>query len=478
MTNPVDNWMDELEEDFFEETWQGDSKRPLFKVNDDPLFLMTYGEPDAGEPRSWDHLRRSSLASPVGYENDGIHRSPPLLNWVSHYHTPESWEVLKDEVFPESDRYVVNLSAVARDNMRTRFKDYLEEDPQTVLMNPPEVIDSFRNKKRTSEVLGNAGIPTIPTADAETLVIDGEEELESELGPLEGRAVLKPLNGSGGDGVVSGTIDELRYLLDTPEGRTELLNEVEHPNPQEVSAEEVWQQMILQPEIEHNKDIRVETVGDQIVNGEIRYAPSDELCTNLSQVSSEAMGRDMGVYGKALNSMRGGRVVPLYMNFDGDMEPETYEELSVNREDIPSAPVRELTLDALEPYIEDSGKEVPLKHGADIIQTPVGSIEDFPNYEEILEYAENGTANLVMEQNGNPGSMVDLIARWSGNAEQISTLHVYNHMRELAGMESLDVEDVVENPESDVWSRLDGYYPSRDSDVSEYTDVATTNLKL
>ena len=479
MVNPLDKWMDELEEKFFESSWQGDTKRPLLKVNNDPLFLMTYSEPELGEPRSWDHLRRSSLASPVGYENDGVHTTPPLLNWVSHYHTPESWERLKNEVFPESENYVVNLSAVARDNMRTQFKNYLEDDSDTILMNPPDVMDTFRDKKDTQDILSSQGVPTIPTADAETLVVDGIEALEAELGPLDGRAVMKPVNGSGGDGVVSGPVDELQYMLGTKDGRLDLLKDLDHPQPEEVSPDELWNQMIIQPEVPHDKDYRILTVGDRIVNGEIRYAPDDELCTNLSQVSSKVLGDDMGVYGKALNSMESERVMPLYMNLDESISSGTYKDLSSGRPDIPKQSVKELAIDSLFPHINRlcSDQEAPIKHGADIIQTPLEKVREFPNYSEITEYAEEGDAYLVMEQNGNPGSMVDLIARWSGNPEQISTIHVYNQMRELAGMETLEEANIDENHE-EVWDRLDGFYPSRDTSLNKYKDTAATNLKI
>jgi hypothetical protein len=450
--------MDEFEETVLPD-WDS-SKSPYFMTSGDPVALMTYGELRP-RPRSWSHLRRCALSAPVGYAADADESESPVANWANHYYAPQQWERVKDQ--HDGDRYVVNLTLPARQNMKTDFREYLVEDDETVVMNPIPLIDLFNDKGKTSDYLDEQEFPGIPSVTGEEVLTYSEDELAHELGTGEEGYVVKPCSAYGGDGVESfDSLDAVEdYLADE-------LGDILDDNGGAA---------VVQPRIPHTSDVRIITVGDTVVNAERRIAPDGELCTNVSCVDSTVNGMDLGVYGTTHNAYQDGRVMPLKV----DVYDEVSDRLRGRNDMFLSPDAEDLALDLLDSFdpdrfeYDDSLPEKPIVMGVDALEVDTDDLAHLPDryQERATAYAHDGTALLVPELNGNPGSMADLLARWHQMPEQITTLHVSQLMQRLAGDETADEiaanpdNGIVNNRDNGLWRRVDRYYPDHTANLPE-----------
>lgn len=60
--------------------------------------------------------------------------------------------------------------------------------------------------------------------------------------------------------------------------------------------------------------------------------------------------------------------------------------------------------------------------------------------------------------------------------EQMTPIHTYNLMRDLAGMETDSVEDIIGDTENPVWSRINQFYPDL-RDKNEFVSRAARNTR-
>jgi hypothetical protein len=477
----VDEFLDYFQEKHFPD-WHGSKKRPYFAATDEPISLMTYTEPTGDYTRSWSHLRRCALAAPTGYNGSDHHETKPLINWSSHYFKPEQWEDLKDMY--EEENYVVNMSLVARNSMLTDFFDYLENDDETIIVNPASIMDTFDNKLTTAKHLDQADLPGIPSAVASELIYDGKEAVEAQIGDGGDHGyVVKPFNGYGGDGVegfddIEGARDYITQELDKP-----LKDIVDNP-PRSKKDIPFHELHLIQPKVPHNSDLRVITVGDDIVNAERRSAANGNLCTNISNIDGLVDGKDLGVYGNALNALKSGRVMPINVDYGDNISESIYSDVAANNPGLLPPGARDLSMDIINSFgpkefnYNSDLPEKPFKIGIDLLETKKEDITHLPDstIERALEYEDDGKVYLSPELNGNPGSMADLIARWSGLEDQVSTIHVNNLMRDLAGLETDEIDDITGNQNNSVWRRIDEWYPELQSE-SRFLGVAGNNLK-
>jgi glutathione synthase/RimK-type ligase-like ATP-grasp enzyme len=449
--------------------WSSD-KSPYFKAREDGMGLMTYGDIEE-DPRNWDHLRRCTLAAPTGYAPNRDEAKRPLTNWANHFYTPEQWERAKAQ--HDQERYALRLTLPARSNMKTRFKKYLIEDDETAVINPIPLMDLFANKKHTADYLDETGMPGIPSMTGVDVVDSCYEEIVDELGDGgEYGFVVKPFNGFGGDGVEDfESLDEVEQYL-------EGLGTEEH----EGEEIELIEKQMVQPKIPHESDLRVITVGDDIVNAERRIAENGGFKTNISSIDGYVGGKDLGVYGKAYKALKKHRVQPISV----DVHDNVPQRLADRHPDMLSSGIQELAYDLLESFTPEKFGydgdllQKPIVMGADMLETSMDDIQHLPEeYRERAEnYADGDTVYLIPELNGNPGSMADLVARWTGMEEQISTLHLVDLMDDIVGGEGIDFREHVGNEKSELWRRVDNYYPKHPESAQQFHDVVHGNLKL
>ncbi|MFB6114924.1 MAG: hypothetical protein ABEK04_01420 [Candidatus Nanohalobium sp.] len=218
--------------------------------------------------------------------------------------------------------------------------------------------------------------------------------------------------------------------------------------------------------------MRVITAGEEIVNAERRYSPQDDIRTNLSQIDGEINGTDFKIYGKALKAFEQGRVEAINVNVDNEIPEDVYDAFSQNNSTMLGTGARDLANDIVNSFDPDEFgyngdlDRKPFKIGMDLIETTKEDIQHLPEHvqERAIEYADGDTVYLSPELNGSPGSMADLVARWSGLDNQVSALHVNKLMRDLAGLETDPVTDHVYNQESEIWQNVEDWYPERDED--------------
>ncbi|MFB6200281.1 MAG: hypothetical protein ABEJ83_05330 [Candidatus Nanohaloarchaea archaeon] len=469
MSDQVDKEMDRYQEENFPD-WHGSSKRPYFEAVDEPMALMTYTKPVDDHPRSWSHLRRTALASPFGYGDGDL--EGPMINWASHYFKPEQWEELKDQY--DEDRFVVNMSLLARQNMLSEFKDYLQEDDETVVVNPMDMMDVFDSKYSTAQHLENSDLPGTPSVTAYDLLHEGQESVEAEIGDGGDYGfVVKPFNGYGGEGVEPfDTLDEVEEYL------TEDLEDLV-----EQHGDEVYRKHIIQPKVPHDSDLRVVTVGDEIVNAERRFAPEEELCTNISSIDGVLNGQNLGVYGNAYKALKNDRVMPVNVDYFDEI-PEISQEALTENDSLIGLGAEELSEDILNSFDPDEFNfdnnlpQRPFKIGIDLLEADRDEIDHLPD--ELIDtaeaYSDGDTVYLVPELNGNPGSMADLIARWSRMEEQMTPVHTYNLMKDLAGLETDPVGDILGDKENPAWKRIDEFYPDL-NEKSTFVSRAARNTR-
>lgn len=453
------------------EAWPGEKKEPYARHRDEPIGLMSYGQL-SDERKPFYQSRRNVFAGVSGLQDRFMHDGPPMTNWSNHYHTPESWENVKD--LHDGDRYVVNMTHKAQKYMKPEFRQYLTEDDSNVVVNPIEMIQLFKDKHRTAQHFEDNGLPGIPTVKGHELLQNGFDYVEERLGDGgEHGFVAKPYNGSYGDGVE--TFDSLEDVGSFLDGGIEREDVEETIDPDEY---------IIQPKIPHESDLRVITAGENIINAERRKNTEDDIRTNLSQLDGEINGTDFRVYGKALKAYQKGRVEPVRVNVTGRFEQEEFNSMAEENSSLLGKGARNLAEDVIDSfgpeefgYNEDLDRK-PFKIGMDFIETTREDIQHLPEHvqEKALEYEEeDGTVYLSPELNGSPGSMADLVARWSGLDHQVSALHVNKLMRDLApGVETMPVEDHVHNEDSEIWKNVKDWYPDLGDD---YLERGYYNLK-
>lgn len=458
------------------EGWQSESKEPYANFRDEPMSFMSYGQL-SDERKPFYQSRRNVLAGTSGLQDRFMHEGPPMSNWSNHYHTPESWQNVRDlHGLEDGDNYVINMSNKARKHAKPEFKDYLQESDDDVVINPIDMINLFKDKYETSKHFEDKGLPGIPSLKGDEFLEKGKEYVEKHLGDGgEQGFIAKPYNGSFGDGVQP--LDSMTEVYEFLNGGIEREDEEELIDPDEY---------IVQPQIPHESDLRVITVGDEVVNAERRNNTDDDIRTNLSQMDGVINGTDYRVYGKALKAFRGPdpRVEHIDVNYnEARMDMERFNDLADENSSLLGRQARNLANDVIGSfgpdefnYNEDLDRK-PFKIGMDFIETSVEDIQHLPDpyVERAQQYEEeDGTVYLSPELNGSPGSMADLVARFSNHHEQVSALHVNKLMRDLAGEETQPINHHVQNPRSDVWKNVKDWYPDLGDD---YLQRGYYNLK-
>lgn len=506
------DWENGEQIDKWEEWWKHHSassegpqkyKRGVYMDNEEPLFLMTGSEPKKGTTRSWGSIRRDTIAAPNGYE-EGHHAEGPMINWTYFKQTPESWNRIKNHYLSnneEAERPVVNMSlkSLTKGPFKSFYNRVLNNpDEETVVVNPPEVMRTFTDKVDTQEHMDEKGLPAIPTIEASKLIYDGQEEVRSVIGHPDEGYILKPTNGTGGNGIRKvENLDEAERLLTSEKGIKELIadayDEGERDEWQQSAKEHAKnpepfvESYAIQTMMPHSSDLRIIGFGDNVANAERRLSPDGDVRTNLSQISEwfpvpgEGVKRKLTVYGEVLNAMSQGRLEHIDLDhFDeGDKD---HEVLGQGARDL-----YEDIVYSFKPgeYNFDSNlDQPPIKMGVDALEVDIDDIGHLPKEwrERAMEYKDGDTVYFVPELNGNPGSGADVAATLSGNPEQLTSIHCYNFMRDMAGLEPYELDEIVGNndtstPEGRVWSRARSYFPSDDLDKYDWIDHVSENLR-
>jgi len=462
----LEKYMGELKDEI--DKYPGQKKHPHLDFNDDPLHLMTYGD-FRGEKREWSHLRRNALTSSAGMMKDDPQQSQPLINWSNHYQNQESWEQIKKSK-SNGDRHVINMTAPARKFMLTKFRNYIEEDDETVLLNPVDIIDLFLDKQKTADYLDQKGLPGIPSIRGDEFRNLNQDQVYEQIGEDEEHGyVLKILNGSSGDGVERiDSYDEVKRILDD----VERIDELETDEFQ------------VQPYVPHESDVRVVSAGEDIVNAERRYGPDGDFKTNISNLDGKLEDKDLGIYAKALKAVEKGKVEALNVDALNRLKEDEYELIATHNNGWLEPGAKNLAEDIVDSFTaEEFGFDPdlpnkPIKSGMDLIETTKEDISHLPDHvqERAIEYADGDKVYLVPELNGNPGSMIDLVSRWDGLEHQNTTMHIYNLMRELSGMEKMDIEYNVKNQDSQLWDSVNEWYPDLNQNTDEYIRKSSRNV--
>jgi len=506
------DWENGEQIDKWEEWWKENSagsegpkkyKRGVYLDNEDPLFLMTGSEPKKGTSRSWGSIRRDTIAAPNGYE-EGHHTEGPMINWTYFKQTPKSWNRIKNHYLSnneEAERPVVNMSlkSLTKGPFKSFYNRVLNNpDEETVVVNPPEVMRTFTDKVDTQKHMDEKDLPAIPTTGASNLIYDGQEEVRSVIGHPDEGYILKPTNGTGGNGIRKvDNLDEAKRLLTSEEGIRELIADAydegernkwrESAKEHAENPEEFVESYAIQTMMPHSSDLRIIGFGDNVANAERRLSPDGDVRTNLSQISEwfpvpeEGVKRKLTVYGEVLNAMSQGRLEHIDLDHF-DEGGNGYEVLGQGARDLYKDIV--YSFEPEEYNFDSSLDQPPIKMGVDALEVDIDDIGHLPKEwrERAMEYKDGDTVYFVPELNGNPGSGADVAATLSGNPEQLTSIHCYNFMRDMAGLETYELDEIVGNndtstPEGRVWSRARTYFPSDDLDKYDWIDQVSENLR-
>lgn len=475
----VEAWFEELENEVFDD-WHSDKNRPVFKSNDAGVMFMSKKNPKE-KPRNYGNIRMDALASPTGYKPGEHHSEEPLANWMSHWHTPETYEEMKENLFPDSERMAIYMSATARNSMKTSMKNHLQEDDESVVVNPIDVIDTLSDKQSTYEHLEDAGLPTIPTVEASELLYNGKTQVRDEIGETEGiGAVIKSKKGSGGSGVKAvDSLDKAQWYLSEEEGRRELINETDKNDLDPEDPDEIASNYIIQAKIPHESDIRANTFGEKVGNASRRISPEGSMKTNIGGTTTKIDGESLSIYGKAPNVIENDRGVSLDVSPQRELTEEEFKALAAQRDDILGKGAAELAKDTVTSFDYDEDlPRAPIAIGMDMLEADTDELEHLPDeyVERAMEYEDDGTAYLIPELNHMPANTTDQMARITGKPEQLGVVNLYSMLHELSTGEPLDEDEIVENDDSKVWNRAEQYFPGIE-DEQQYKEAARANLR-
>jgi len=117
------------------------------------------------------------------------------------------------------------------------------------------------------------------------------------------------------------------------------------------------------------------TVGDDIVNAERRSAANGNLCTNISNIDGLVDGKDLGVYGNALNALKSGRVMPINVDYGDNISESIYSDVAANNPGLLPPGARDLSMDIINSFgpkefnYNSDLPEKPFKIGIDLLET-------------------------------------------------------------------------------------------------------------
>jgi len=463
----------DLQKEEYLPQWHGNKKRPAYIHTEEPIFLMSKAEPTTESNRAYGITRNDVMATPT-YDDE---IEDPLANYASHWHTPETWETLQQEAFPGSEKSVLFLTEKARYNMKNSFREYLEHNNDTITINQPSIIDTIIDKEQTGKHLRNNNLPTIPSINATEILYEDQEYIEDKIGYADQEIILKPKKGRGGEGIKEfDSLKDLNEFLDNRTLTTQMAGK-------DVAREEYLEDYLIQPKIPHNSDLRLITAGDNIINAARRIPPESDFKTNISDISSEINGQDLSVHGKALNGLKQGRLQPIDVKKSERISEEVKEILE--REDLMSNSTLELAEETIysfnpEEFNYDSDlSQTPLFMGIDVLETDLEELESLPQeyIDDIREFTDGNQAYVITELKHQPGTTIDALARITGNPEQISALNLYNVMRDLAGLETLDIDSITEDPENPTWRRVEAYYPNIEDNMEQFVEDGKKTAK-
>ncbi len=391
------------------------------EVVDTPIaYLVPY---DAGEPGQGLRSRTKMLAA--HYEDE-----LPLINLM---HDDIDREALnKIRTASDYDAFSIRLSP--RADLDTTVEDYLRD---STFYRPLDRIeaDVLNDKDHMRDTFKDSEMPILPGHDIGSVVLSG---LHSDKLDAFDSYVLLPTEGGTGRGVtkVSTTEEAVEYLTQTKTGR----GWYEYFRDQKEADTRGYRPCGIQvePFIEHEADIRM-YVGDGVLSAEERTGRDDDFRCNLSLLDG------CSVTEKAYRARETGAAQVLSVEHDVDDVEPLPEPLHRIGEDL----IDEL-YGAPEDYL------LPI----DIMVADREQAERLPAVwrDPILKYADDDHAYILSEINLVGGDIISQLHYWDGPREELPIIHEYRQLQKLAGLNPIEPEDVVDNPDNDLWQRIDNHY--------------------
>lgn len=401
------------------------------EVVDEPIaFLAPFDVTEDGQG-VW--TRTKMLAA--HYEDD-----LPLMNLI---HQDVDVDVL-ERIREESDHDRVALRIYAPDNIDISVSDYLQEED---FYRPLDRIAArvFGHKDSMADMFRDSDMPVLPSRDLGSVILYGLHE--DSIGEFD-EYVLLPSKGGNGTNVekVATTSEATEYLKGMNDGH----EWYEYFMERKASDKNGYQACGIQvePFIEHDADIRM-YVGDGVLSAEERIGREDDFRCNLSLLDGGAAAE------KAFVARETGAAQVLSVNHHREGVERLPEE------------ARRIGEDLID-WVSGDPEEYFL--AVDVLVGDRDEVEKLPEAwrDPILEYANDDNAYILSEINLIGGDIIGHLHYWDGPREEIPVIHEYRQLQQLAGVDPVDPENIVDNPESTVWQRIDDHYMDLDTASDVY----------
>lgn len=376
------------------------------------VLATDYSEGSSHRSRSYDLLDLPGQEGASGGWEQAREMLEPGVADLMHQKAPvEDLERFEEE--SDADKYIVRFYAKPG-RVRDETLEYLQQSDFFKLVNPPGAREATGYKKQTHEMLSEAGIPTIPSIDADDAMDRGESYTLSEIGTTGHGYVVKASNSSRGEKQWrAGDWEQLENMYEN------------------LKIGERRGDFLVQPFIPHSRGKRWFTYGGVAETGMIRNSREGEYRTNVSD-------RDKSKRMRALEAAEKNWIEP----------PEPGEGETVN---LAEAAAGELA----DRFADPSLQRPNIITTVDLMETERTHLEGLP--EEYLDaaddYGKGETRHLVTEMESIPGDMVDHIYMWEGPRSRIPAFREALFLEELAGNEI---------PVERIWNRVRVNYPSRE----------------
>lgn len=156
------------------------------------------------------------------------------------------------------------------------FCSKVHKDERFDEISPLPLRNALDTKSGVYKILSENGIPTIPTEDVQKPYLGRPKWTEDSLGKKDD-LIIKPEHGAGGQLVERHTYETYEELIE----QNTILNESFKDLPVDIAPDS---SRIIQPYIEHEREIRVYVNEDGVLSGEVKYGLEDDYRCNLSQL--------------------------------------------------------------------------------------------------------------------------------------------------------------------------------------------------
>jgi hypothetical protein len=305
--------------------------------------------------------------------------------------------------------------------------EYMEDSDFFSMVNPLDLRPILYDKMKFAN-WADDDHPVLPTEDLGDVYLNGREWTEDRLGKSD-RLILKRNRSAGGKGVREVSYEDIRELGD------------------ESNINDSGTGYSVQPLVEHNVDKRLKLI-DEVIAAENRWGDPEDIRCNLTAATQTELKEDEET--KAMKVYAYDLAEPLSVGDAGrlnELEPEAIE-------------IGENLYNDLADEFADPQLSTPnLVVAADVIKTDSDNLNFLPReYLEDLPHDTEGNAYLLNEAGNSSGSILDRLYYWNKVPENIPSLHITEKLRDVAGYNTQEPSQHVNDPTSRIWNRIARQY--------------------